>query len=131
MHLSRVTLYLSSIWTVTLLCFPLPVIAGEEPTPRPTFVNEDSDLNEDNVVDAEDLLILMQDWGKMTGPGKAITIDIPGLPAGARPLRLVRIPEGTFQMGSPDTEPSRDSDEGPVHTVNIGYDFYMGETEVT
>ena len=34
-------------------------------------------------------------------------------------------------MGSPDTERSRWSDEGPVHTVNIGYAFYMGKYEVT
>ncbi len=47
------------------------------------------------------------------------------------PLDLVRIPAGSFQMGSPDTERSRQSNEGPVHTVNIGYDFYMGKYEVT
>ena len=47
------------------------------------------------------------------------------------PLELVRIPAGSFQMGSPDTERSRDSDEGPVHTVTIGYDFYMGKYKVT
>jgi formylglycine-generating enzyme required for sulfatase activity len=34
-------------------------------------------------------------------------------------------------MGSPDTERSRATDEGPVHEVTIGYDFYMGEAEVT
>lgn len=60
-----------------------------------------------------------------------ITIDLPNLPPGARPLRLVRIPAGTFQMGSPNTERGRESDEGPVHTVTITHDFYMGETEVT
>lgn len=30
-------------------------------------------------------------------------------------MDLVRIPAGSFQMGSPDTERSRDSAEGPVH----------------
>jgi formylglycine-generating enzyme required for sulfatase activity len=44
---------------------------------------------------------------------------------------MVRIPAGSFLMGSPDTERSRVADEGPVHEVTIGYDFYMGETEVT
>jgi len=65
---------------------------------------------------------------------EVITIDIPGLPEGARPLRMVRIPAGSFQMGSPDTERSRMSlvdIEGPVHWVTITNDFYMGETEVT
>ncbi|HUT24243.1 MAG TPA: SUMF1/EgtB/PvdO family nonheme iron enzyme, partial [Sumerlaeia bacterium] len=46
-------------------------------------------------------------------------------------LRLIRIPAGSFQMGSPDTERSRGADEGPVHTVAIGEDFYMSEYEVT
>ena len=34
-------------------------------------------------------------------------------------------------MGSPDTERGREANEGPVHQVTIGYDFYLGETEVT
>jgi formylglycine-generating enzyme required for sulfatase activity len=34
-------------------------------------------------------------------------------------------------MGSPDTERSRQTNEGPVHQVTIGDDFYLGETEVT
>jgi len=56
-----------------------------------------------------------------------VTVYLPG----NVPLVLVRIPSGSFQMGSPDTERSRDSDEGPVHTVNIGYSFYMGKYEIT
>lgn len=164
MHLSRFILFFSTICLVAHLCSPHS-LAAQEPTPRPTFANERSDLNQDNVVDADDLLILMQDWGVTSGPlptatqtatptptetptltqtqtpgptetpttadFDTITIPLPNLPAGARPMRLVRIPGGSFQMGSPDTERGRDSYEGPVHTVNIGYDFYMGETEVT
>lgn len=60
-----------------------------------------------------------------------ITVDLRNLAEGARPLRLVRIPAGTFNMGSPDTERSRDADEGPVHSVTISRDFYIGETEIT
>jgi formylglycine-generating enzyme required for sulfatase activity len=56
-----------------------------------------------------------------------ITITLPG----NVPLVLVRIPAGSFQMGSPDTERSRWSDEGPTHTVNIAYSSYMGKYEVT
>jgi len=41
------------------------------------------------------------------------------------------IPAGTFQMGSPDTEPCRSSNEGPVHDVTITRSFYMKQTEVT
>lgn len=59
----------------------------------------------------------------------SFTVEIP-FPAPI-PLKMIRIPAGSFMMGSPDTERGRASDEGPVHQVNIGYDFYMSETEVT
>jgi len=68
---------------------------------------------------------------KIILPTDVFEVSIPGLPEGARPLRMVRIPSGRFQMGSPDTERGRKPDEGPVHSVTIAYDFYMGETEIT
>jgi len=61
-----------------------------------------------------------------SGPNE-ITINLPG----NVPLVLVRVPAGNFQMGSPDTERSRWTDEGPVHTVTIAYAFYTGKYEVT
>jgi formylglycine-generating enzyme required for sulfatase activity len=68
---------------------------------------------------------------------EAITIDIPGLPEDACPMQLVSIPAGTYQMGN--TGSSRDmncwcddcSCELPRHQVDIGYEFHIGETEVT
>ncbi|MCB9781784.1 MAG: formylglycine-generating enzyme family protein [Candidatus Omnitrophica bacterium] len=57
-------------------------------------------------------------------------VDIGALPT-PLPLRLVRIPAGSFMMGSPETERGRFASEGPIHEVTIGYDFFMGETEVT
>ena len=56
------------------------------------------------------------------------------LPGGVE-LKLIRIPKGGFQMGSPDgsqgtAESGRDSDEGQ-HGVTLSHDFYLGETEVT
>lgn len=56
-----------------------------------------------------------------------ITVYLPG----DVPLTLVSIPAGSFQMGSPETERSRHTNEGPVHTVNIDYPFYIGKYEVT
>ncbi len=42
-------------------------------------------------------------------------------------LKLVKVPRGSFQMGSEQGI----SDEQPVHKVNIVDDFWMSETEVT
>ncbi len=56
----------------------------------------------------------------------SITVNLP-----APSIPMIRIPAGSFMMGSPDTERGRDSDEGPVHQVTFENDFYLGETEVT
>ncbi len=45
-------------------------------------------------------------------------------------VRMVPIPKGTFQMGSPTHEPGHQADEGPVHQVHIS-PFWMAEAEIT
>lgn len=45
-------------------------------------------------------------------------------------IRLVLIPKGTFQMGSPTGERGADYDESQ-HEVTISKDYYLGVTEVT
>jgi hypothetical protein len=45
-------------------------------------------------------------------------------------LRLVLIPAGRFQMGSPAAEEARDADEGPQHLVQL-QSFFLGQTPVT
>ena len=45
-------------------------------------------------------------------------------------MEFVLIPAGEFDMGSPSDEAGRD-DEGPVHSVTISNEFYMGKYEVT
>ncbi len=45
-------------------------------------------------------------------------------------LRFVLIPGGSFQMGSPEGEAGRDSDEGPVHRVTVP-PFYLSVYETT
>ena len=57
------------------------------------------------------------------------TVVLP-LPAGVN-MEMVPIPSGSFRMGSPKAERGRSKDEGPLHTVNIDYEFYMGKYEVT
>ena len=52
------------------------------------------------------------------------------IPRSAVSFEMIAIPGGTFQMGSPDKEAFRKSDEGPVHNVSLS-PFFMSETEVT
>ena len=56
----------------------------------------------------------------------------PGGTGGTTPIpsNFVRIQGGTFTMGSPSSEPQRDSNEGPQHQVTVS-SFYMGIYEVT
>lgn len=44
---------------------------------------------------------------------------------------MAMIQPGTFRMGSPENEPRRDDDEGPVHAVTLSRPFSLGRTEVT
>ena len=56
-----------------------------------------------------------------------ITVMLPGDVS----MELVRIPAGSFMMGSAETSKDHEPDEKPVHEVNIAYSFYMGKTELT
>jgi formylglycine-generating enzyme required for sulfatase activity len=49
---------------------------------------------------------------------------------GAR-QRMRWIEPGTFLMGSPNTEPGRWGDEGPLHEVRLTKGFWLGDTPVT
>ena len=55
------------------------------------------------------------------------TDQIPGTSVS---FNMIAIPGGTFLMGSPDNEPLRNDDEGPVREVTVS-PFFMGEVEVT
>jgi len=52
------------------------------------------------------------------------------IPGSTISFNMVAIPGGKFRMGSPDAEPYRRPDEGPVKEVEIS-PFYMAEVEVT
>ncbi|MEQ9412009.1 MAG: formylglycine-generating enzyme family protein [Fuerstiella sp.] len=45
-------------------------------------------------------------------------------------IEMVPIPGGSFTMGSPETEPGREADEGPQVTVELS-PFWMGKYEIT
>jgi formylglycine-generating enzyme required for sulfatase activity len=44
---------------------------------------------------------------------------------------MVVVPGGNFVMGSPDSEPSRTSEEGPQQHVTFGHSFAVGRSAVT
>jgi formylglycine-generating enzyme required for sulfatase activity len=58
---------------------------------------------------------------------KSFTEKIPNSPVS---FNMIAIPGGTFKMGSPETEPFRKPDEGPVREAEIS-PFFMAEVEVT
>jgi formylglycine-generating enzyme required for sulfatase activity len=60
---------------------------------------------------------------KPVGPSTVLEEPISG-------MRLRLVPAGTFEMGSPATEPLREAQERR-HTVRLSRSFYLGETEVT
>lgn len=55
------------------------------------------------------------------------TQKVPGTPV---TFDMVLVPGGTFQIGSPETEASRDPDEGPQKPVKVD-SFWMGKFEVS
>ena len=59
-------------------------------------------------------------------PGETKIVDI----GGGASIEFVWIPAGTFQMGSPESEPSRYSNE-TQHNVTISKGFYMSKYETT
>ena len=108
----------------------------------------DADLDGNWSISHEELLPVIELWrageyhvdatgqyapgqARPTEPGETITINLPGLPAAAKPLEMVLIPAGTFMMGSPSTEKDREDNEGPQHEVTITNPFYLGKYEVT
>jgi serine/threonine protein kinase len=46
-------------------------------------------------------------------------------------MKMIRLPGGTFTMGSPKDEPRRGDDEGPQREVTLSGPFFMSATEVT
>lgn len=59
-------------------------------------------------------------------PGGCVTLRLPG----GVPMTLMRVPAGTFEMGSPADERGRWVDED-LHQVTLTQDYYLGRFEVT
>ena len=67
--------------------------------------------------------------------GTAAAVDrfadfVETVPGTSASIEMVAVPGGTFMMGSPDSEPCRNGDEGPVREVTLS-PFFMGRYEVT
>src|SRR3954470_1428375 len=67
-----------------------------------------------------------QDGKTGRGQRRVLVLDL----GGGVKMEFVRIPAGTFLMGSPESEKDRRSDESQ-HTVELTHDFYLGKYEVT
>ncbi len=67
-----------------------------------------------------------------TDPEKVIKFEnyTEKIPGSSVSFDMVALPAGKFQMGSPENEPLRKSDEGPVRNVTLSK-FWIGKTEVT
>jgi formylglycine-generating enzyme required for sulfatase activity len=57
-------------------------------------------------------------------------VERPGTITNSNGMKLVRIPAGTFMMGSPEDEVGR-ADSETLHQVTLSQDFYMGVFPVT
>ena len=60
-----------------------------------------------------------------------ITLESAEYQPSAQALEQVLVKGGTFQMGNTRGDSEGDSDEKPVHTVKLTYDYYIGKYEVT
>ncbi|CAK0772933.1 formylglycine-generating enzyme [Gammaproteobacteria bacterium] len=61
--------------------------------------------------------------------GTTLAISLPWIEPVTN-MVFIRVPAGSFQMGSPANESNRNAAEGPVHTVNIT-SFLIGKYDVT
>ncbi|MBN1817975.1 MAG: SUMF1/EgtB/PvdO family nonheme iron enzyme [Sedimentisphaerales bacterium] len=67
---------------------------------------------------------------KQDAPARKFTETVTNKAGDKLTFDMVLIPGGTFRMGSPEGEPGRKADEGPVHEVQLK-PFYLCTTETT
>ena len=113
-----------------------------------------TDINNDGIVNGNDLAFLSSGWGQCPGPTWATVLEwspdaavvtdanlraaivASGFPWRVRDnssnIEMLLVPAGTFTMGcSASTSYGCESDENPLHQVNLTQAFYMGRYEVT
>jgi eukaryotic-like serine/threonine-protein kinase len=74
--------------------------------------------------------VILDQFGKVSDhPTSSVTIFTEDLGKGIS-MVMVKIPAGSFNMGSPDNEKNRDKNESPQHLLTLPA-FYLGQTLVT
>ena len=98
-----------------------------------TFKAKDSDHadNANYAADADHAKVADSVKGKWPTGWDVITVNLPNLAAGAKPLEMVNINTGVFKMGSPDSDLNALNSEKPQHGVLISKDYYISKYEVT
>jgi len=72
-------------------------------------------------------------WGRRKWRVETRPVEVEGYREALAPgvaIPMVRIPAGSFLMGSPQDEPERSGDEGPQHEVTLA-SIYLGQTPIT
>ncbi len=121
--------------TKTGKALPPPLVTGESGT----MVRTTDWLTLTEALQFEGQRSLAQIWSRVqVVAGDPASVHLRGLAADCQPdeyvaehdMAFIRLCPGTFMMGSPKDEPSRDDDEGPVHQVRVSA-FDLGKFEVT
>jgi formylglycine-generating enzyme required for sulfatase activity/serine/threonine protein kinase len=97
----------------------LPPAREKAPTPK--------EVGSAAAGEVEEEFDYMRDGVRKQARRRVLTVEV----AKDVELKLVRIPKGTFRMGSWDGEKGADYDEKPQREVQISRDFYLGMYEVT
>ena len=74
--------------------------------------------------------LLRQAGGRWSMERRALQVEGYREDLGGVALTMVKIPAGSFLMGSPEDEPERLEREGPQHDVTLGA-FFMAQTPIT
>ena len=106
----------------------MDVVGAELEAPRPKKIAKKVSLNPLKTVEFE--TVIVNSRGRIVKRSQCQVQVFAETIALGIILEMVAIPDGSFVMGSPDTEAGRSNDEGPQRTVNIT-PFFMGRYQVT
>jgi formylglycine-generating enzyme required for sulfatase activity len=106
---------------------PHPIPAPTPSPPAPPTAKDSSRLQRF----ATSTCLLRQEGGRWSMERRSLQVEGYREELGeGLALTMVKIPAGSFRMGSPEDEPERSDDEGPQHEVTLG-SFFMAQTPIT